>query len=57
MSQRSTTRLEEDDFGDLILNIPHEVCEELGWDIGTELEYDMSEDNTAFTLRKAKDDE
>ena len=57
MSQRFTTRLEEDDFGDLILNIPHEVCEELGWDIGTELEYDMSEDNTAFTLRRIATDE
>jgi bifunctional DNA-binding transcriptional regulator/antitoxin component of YhaV-PrlF toxin-antitoxin module len=52
MSQRFTTILEEDDFGDLILNIPHEVCEELGWDVGTELEYDMTEDGTAFTLRK-----
>lgn len=57
MSQRFTTRLEEDDFGDLILTIPYEVCEELGWDVGTELEYDITEDGTAFTLRKSKDDD
>jgi len=54
MSHRFTTRLEEDDFGDLILTIPYEVCEELGWDIGTELDYDI-EDGT-FTLRKAEDE-
>lgn len=57
MSQRFTTHLEEDDFGDLILTIPYEVCEELGWDVGTELEYDITEDGTAFTLRKAKNDD
>lgn len=57
MSQRFTTHLEEDDFGDLILTIPYEVCEELGWDVGTELEYDITEDGSAFTLRKAKENE
>ena len=54
MSHRFTTHLEEDDFGDLILTIPYEVCEELGWDVGTELEYHITEDGTAFTLRTAK---
>ena len=56
MSQRFTTHLEEDDFGDLILTIPYEVCEELGWDVGAELEYDITEDGSAFTLRKARED-
>lgn len=56
MSHRFTTRLDEDDFGDLILTIPYEVCEELGWNVGTELEYDITEDGTAFTLRKAEDE-
>ena len=56
MSHRFTTKLEEDDFGDLIVTIPYEVCEELGCDIGTELDYDISDDNTSFTLRKMKDD-
>jgi hypothetical protein len=54
MSHRFTTRLEEDDFGDLILTIPYEVCEELGWDIGTELDYDI--EDSSFTLRKAEDE-
>ena len=56
MSHRFTTRLEEDDFGDLILTIPYEVCEELGWDIGIDLDYEITEDGTAFTLRKAEDE-
>lgn len=56
MSHRFTTRLEEDDFGDLILNIPYEVCEELGWDVGTLLDYDITEDGTSFTLRKSNDE-
>jgi hypothetical protein len=54
MSHRFTTRLEEDDFGDLILTIPYEVCEELGWDIGTELDYEIEDDS--FTLKKATDE-
>lgn len=57
MSQRFTTRLEEDDFGDLILTVPYEVCEELGWDIGTDLDYEITEDGTAFTLRAKSTDE
>jgi hypothetical protein len=56
MSHRFTTRLEEDDFGDLILNIPYEVCEELGWDVGTLLDYDIIDDGTAFILRKSNDE-
>jgi bifunctional DNA-binding transcriptional regulator/antitoxin component of YhaV-PrlF toxin-antitoxin module len=56
MSHRFTTKLEEDDFGDLIVTIPYEVCEELGWDIGSELDYEISDDNTSFTLKKTKDD-
>ena len=54
MSHRFTTRLEEDDFGDLILTIPYEVCEELGWDIGTELDYEI--EDGSFTLKKATDE-
>jgi|TARA_R100000005_G_C4879349_1_gene131786 hypothetical protein len=53
MSHRFTTTLEEDDYGDLILTIPYDVCEAMGWDLGTELEYDMTEDGLGFILRKA----
>ena len=53
MSHRFTTTLEEDDYGDLILTIPYDVCEAMGWDLGPELEYDMTEDGLGFILRKA----
>ena len=52
MSQRFTTTLEEDDYGDLTLTIPYELCEELGWDIGTVLGYDLTPDQEGFILRK-----
>ena len=54
MSQRFTTILEEDDLGDLILVIPYEVCEEMGWDVGTELEYELEE---SFILKKHDESE
>jgi bifunctional DNA-binding transcriptional regulator/antitoxin component of YhaV-PrlF toxin-antitoxin module len=54
MSKRFTVTLEEDEFGELILPIPDEVCEELGWEVGDELEYDIIDDNT-FSVRKAND--
>ena len=56
MSHRFTTKLEEDDFGDLIVTIPYEICEELGWDLEQELDYDITEDGNAFTLRKTKNE-
>lgn len=56
MSQRFTTTLEEDDYGDLILNIPYDVCEAMGWDIGTSLDYEMTEDGLGFILRKASNE-
>jgi len=56
MSHRFTTKLEEDDFGDLIVTIPYEVCEELGWDLNQELDYDISDDGTEFTLKKTPND-
>lgn len=54
MSKRFTVTLEEDEFGELILPIPDEVCEELGWEVGDELEYDIIDDYT-FSIRKAID--
>ena len=46
----------EDDFGDLILPIPYEVCyEELGWDVGCELDYEVNGDS--FIIKKVKKDE
>ncbi len=51
MSKRFTVTIEEDEFGDLILPVPDEVCEELGWEVGNELEYEILDDET-FSLRK-----
>ena len=53
MSKRFTTRLDEDDYGDLILTIPYEVCEELGWDTESELVYDASEKIRRLNSREA----
>ena len=53
MSTRFTTRLDEDDYGDLILTIPYEVCEELGWNTDSELVYDAVDGK--FTLKKLND--
>ena len=55
MSQRFTTTIEEDDLGDLILVVPYEVCEEMGWDVGTELEYEL--DDQSFILKKHDESE
>ena len=54
MSHRFITELEEDDFGDLILTIPYEACEELGWDVDTKLDFEIADGS--FILRKAKDE-
>ena len=54
MSHRFTTKLEEDDFGDLLLTIPYEICEELGWNTDEELDYDVQDD--CFILKRQKND-
>lgn len=55
MSNRFTVTIEEDEFGELILPIPDEICEELGWDVGDTLEYGVDETDS-LTLRKVKDE-
>ena len=44
--------LEEDDNGNLILPLPTELVESLGWDYETELEWTINENGTC-TLRKS----
>lgn len=51
--KRFTITLEEDEFGDLILPIPEEVLEELGWCQGDELQYTV--DGESFFLKKVED--
>ncbi len=55
MSHRFTTTLEEDDYGDLILTIPYEICEELGWNVDTELQFELGDDGNSIVLKKAID--
>ncbi len=56
MSHRFTTKLDEDDYGDLILTIPYEICEELGWNVETELQFELSDDGQSINLKPLKDD-
>jgi bifunctional DNA-binding transcriptional regulator/antitoxin component of YhaV-PrlF toxin-antitoxin module len=55
MSKRFTITIEEDEFGELILPIPDDVCEDLGWTIGDELEFEVDDVTGTFTLRKVED--
>ena len=54
MSKRFTITIEEDVFGELILPIPDEVCEDLGWNIGDELEFEVDDVTESFTLKKVE---
>ena len=55
MSHRFTQILEEDDYGDLLLTIPYELCQEMGWNGGTEVQYEQSDDGQSFILKKVND--
>ena len=55
MSHRFTQILEEDDYGDLLLTIPYELCQEMCWNGGTEVQYELSDDGTSFILKKVND--
>jgi bifunctional DNA-binding transcriptional regulator/antitoxin component of YhaV-PrlF toxin-antitoxin module len=51
MSHRFVVTLEEDEYGDLIMPIPEEVLDELGWTVGDGLDYTLDEDS--IILRKS----
>lgn len=53
MSRRFTTTIEEDEHGELYFTIPDEVLQDLGWDVGTVVEY--IEDNEELILRRVFD--
>tara|TARA_B100001250_G_scaffold398704_1_gene407267 strand:- start:9346 stop:9510 length:165 start_codon:yes stop_codon:yes gene_type:complete len=46
MSHRFTVSLEENEFGDTVITLPVELTEELRWNIGDELDYDIKDDNS-----------
>ena len=51
MSKRFTLSIEEDEYGDSLIYIPDNVCEDLGWSVGDELEYEVDEVNLSITLK------
>tara|TARA_S200002703_G_scaffold40971_2_gene35664 strand:- start:15377 stop:15565 length:189 start_codon:yes stop_codon:yes gene_type:complete len=55
MSKRFTVTIEEDEFGELILPIPDDVCDELGWEVDDILEYSIESDQS-FILRKVNNE-
>jgi len=55
MDAKWTVNIEEDpDTGDLLLPFPEELCKELGWNIGDDLEWFDNGDGT-FTISKDLD--
>jgi len=55
MTDRYTVKVEEDQFGDLILPLPESLLEELGWVEGDTLKWIDNGDGT-FSLRKKEVD-
>lgn len=53
MSKRFTVHIEEDEHGELYFTIPDEICEELGWDVGDEVEYNIVDDY--FEIRRVNE--
>tara|TARA_B100000927_G_scaffold291486_1_gene293940 strand:- start:8007 stop:8174 length:168 start_codon:yes stop_codon:yes gene_type:complete len=54
MSHRYILPIEEDEeSGELLLNLPDELLDEMGWYFGDELEYSIEDDQ--LTLRKFKE--
>ena len=48
-------KLEEDENGDLILPLNSDIMAQMGWDIGDELVWEESFNNT-WTIRKKNDE-
>lgn len=49
--KRYTVTITEDENGDLILPIPDELCEDLGWNIGDTIEYSDEGDGSLLLFR------
>ena len=48
MSHRFTVSLEENEFGDTVITLPVELTDELNWNIGDQLDYDIEDDKLSF---------
>lgn len=51
-----TVTLDEDEDEGLLLPIPDEVLDELGWEDGCVLEWDINEDDNTIIIRKVDED-
>lgn len=50
MSRRFILEVQEDEHGDCFVSLPDELIDELGWQVGDELEYTMEDES--IILRK-----
>ena len=48
MSHRFTVSLEENEVGDTVITLPVELTDELNWNIGDQLDYDIEDDKLSF---------
>jgi hypothetical protein len=51
-----TVTLDEDEDEGLLLPIPDEILDELGWEDGCVLEWDINEDDNTIIIRKVDED-
>ena len=55
MVDKWTVTVEEDENGDLVLPLPTELLNQMGWDIGDELVWSESFSKGSFSLTKKVD--
>jgi len=56
MSKRFTITINEDEYGEIYLQLTDDICEDLGWRVGDTLEYDLDDIGESFTLKKVTDE-
>tara|TARA_B100000287_G_C20157421_1_gene592664 strand:+ start:418 stop:588 length:171 start_codon:yes stop_codon:yes gene_type:complete len=48
MSHRFTVPIEENDYGEYVITLPQTIIDELGWDIGDDLDYAIEDNVLTF---------
>lgn len=54
MSKKFIVEVQETEEGDLIIEFPQEIIDEMGLMEGDELDYDLTEDGQGFIIKKAE---
>ncbi len=54
MSKRFTLEVQEDDYGDIFVQLPQDLLTECGWNVGDMLEYTVETDESV-TLTKVEE--